>query len=139
MSVLPAEYITGIVVLSTMVSLGDVDGDADVESALPSGLVTFVPVNRVTKTVSVPSLIIGNRPVTARVLAGKLVNAVGSPWLALPVGEWKCSFHITHVPITSAVIEVMSTHTHQDPLDLGEILDPGFVSGPSMARMQQED
>ena len=139
MSVLPSEYVTGIVTLSTMVAHGDLDGDADVEGSLPSGLVTFVPVNRVTKTESVPSLIIGNRPVTARVLAGQLVNAVGDPWLALPTGEWKCAFKIAHVPITSAVIEVMATHTVAEPLDLGLILDPGFVSGPGMMRMQQED
>lgn len=122
MTSLPGSYVTGVVVFSAVVSIGDVNGNAVVDSRQANGEVHFYPETTVYRSMSTPVVVVGHEVLSAKVVDGVLINAAGQPWYSLPTGQWRVKFAVKGVPLTSISIDVQTVHTFAEPLDLGALL-----------------
>lgn len=118
MTDLPGFYVPAAVVFHATRSLGDVDGDDDLDSEPARGWITFTPVESLYKSETPRATIVGNEVITAEVVDGYLCDLSGDRHLKMPIGHWRASFDLYRMKVPSTSFHLLELHDEENPFDL---------------------
>ena len=117
---LPDSYSWGFVVARSIHAMADTAEDEDryPEARGSSGRVTFTPKIRFNKHTETPTAFVQHEIISARIVRGELRDAEDFAGIYLISGVYTVSFTLDGGSIPTFDIEVLETHTEENPLDL---------------------
>lgn len=125
--IMPSDVEYGKVVGRFIVAVPDAtDPDNLPEATAGVGSVKITPIGRGPVTSPADPALVIREPITCPLdTDGNLLDLVGEIGVWLVVGLYKVSYNITGARIRTHMIQVLSTHTDDDPLDVTSYIPPG--------------